>query len=61
VIELILGRLPCLPPRALDDEALEQVQELQLTAGEVRVLPDEPIEGFADRIRCPADLSPSPR
>ena len=36
---------------ALDDEAFEQAQELQLAAGKVRVLPDELIEGFTDRFR----------
>jgi hypothetical protein len=36
---------------AVDDEALEQVQELQLAAGQVVVLADELVKGFADRFR----------
>ena len=35
----------------VDDEALEQVQELQLAAGQVAVLADELVKAFADRFR----------
>ena len=36
---------------AVDDEALEQVQELQLATGQVTVLSDELVKSFADRFR----------
>ena len=36
---------------AVNDEAFEQVQEFQLAAGQVVVLTDELVKGFADRFR----------